>query len=103
MLVLFKLLVFDLYYKMNDTYSENKILFTKIKMVRSLSVDVNTQRRNPAFFNLSNIIHNMQNNETTRLRWRRILETAGSRLVSDSIERKLKETSHVYREKMAFK
>jgi hypothetical protein len=72
-------------------------------MVRSLSVDTNMNRRNNVFFNLSSIIRNIRNNDTDRLRWRRVFATTGGRLLTTNIERKVREASVVYRERMAFK
>ena len=72
-------------------------------MVRSLSVDTNTNRRNNVFFNLSSIIRNIRNNDTDRVRWRRVFLTTGGRLLTSNIERKVRETSVIYRERMAFK
>jgi 3'-phosphoadenosine 5'-phosphosulfate sulfotransferase len=63
-------------------------------MSRSHSVDAGIHRRSNAFFNLSRVIRNIQNNDTDRLRWRRLFL---------NVETKLRKASSVYRERVAYK
>lgn len=72
-------------------------------MSRSLSVDAGIHRRPNPFFSLSRIIRNIQNDNTDRLRWRRLFLNVGRRLLTSNLENKLREASIVYRERKAFK
>lgn len=71
-------------------------------MARSLSVGANMQRRSHSYFGQARTIHEPQDNETGRLRWRRLFLNASHRLIASSVQRKLREATAAYRERVAF-
>ena len=72
-------------------------------MARSLSVDVNLNRRNNVYSSLSQVIQSLQLNDTSNLEWQRVFLDEERRIIHNNIERKFYEPSNLYRERMAFK
>ncbi|CAI2376721.1 unnamed protein product [Moneuplotes crassus] len=70
-------------------------------MTRSLSVDVNLNRRGYPYSRLSQAIRNAQHGGVDDTEWRRAFLNTHRRIISSSLERKLIESSNVYTEKNA--